>query len=167
MLDIYYTFEKIETEDFIRQILDRYYNIPNAEICKSIHGKPFIRENKIFFNATHSKGLLALAVGKRQVGLDCERLDGKARPSVLAKFTEREKGEILCSDDFYEHWTAREAYIKYHGLTLAADWRRVEYFNGKIYYSGELQQIPVLRQKLEDYTLAVCGDYSKVNLKKV
>lgn len=80
MVDIFYTFEQTDTEQFIKQILHKYYNIPNAEICKSINGKPYIKGDKVFFNATHSKGLLALAVGKRQVGLDCECLDGQGAP---------------------------------------------------------------------------------------
>ena len=79
MVDIFYTFEQTDTEQFIKQILHKYYNIPNAEICKSINGKPYIKGDKVFFNATHSKGLLALAVGKRQVGLDCECLDALDR----------------------------------------------------------------------------------------
>lgn len=167
MVDIFYTFEQTDTEQFIKQILHKYYNIPNAEICKSINGKPYIKGDKVFFNATHSKGLLALAVGKRQVGLDCECLDGKARPAVLSKFSEREKREIHCTGDFYEHWTAREAYIKYLGLTLASDWRRVEYCKGKIHYCGNLQELPVLCFKVGNYTLAVCGHYSKLNIRKI
>lgn len=86
MVDIFYTFEQTDTEQFIKQILHKYYNIPNAEICKSINGKPYIKGDKVFFNATHSKGLLALAVGKHQVGLDCECLDGKARLPYFPNF---------------------------------------------------------------------------------
>ena len=66
MIDIYYTYAQIDSESFTKFVLDRYYNIPNAQICKSIHGKPYIKGDKVFFNATHSKGLLALAVGKKR-----------------------------------------------------------------------------------------------------
>ena len=90
-----------------------------------------------------------------------------APPAVLSKFSEREKREIHCTGDFYEHWTAREAYIKYLGLTLASDWRRVEYCKGKIHYCGNLQELPVLCFKIGNYTLAVCGHYSKLNIRKI
>ena len=72
MIDIFYTYNKVSSDDFIRTILARYYNIPNATICKSINGKPYIEGRKIHFNLTHSKGLTALAVGKKRVGFDTE-----------------------------------------------------------------------------------------------
>ena len=84
MIEIYYTYQPVDSESFTRFILARYYNIPNAQICKSIHGKPYIKGDKVFFNATHSKGLLALAVGKKEVGLDIESLSGKPRPDYGA-----------------------------------------------------------------------------------
>lgn len=106
MLEIFYTKKPVLSEAFIKNILTAYYNIPNPTICKTIHGKPYLIKSKICFNLTHSKGLTALAVGKHQIGFDCESLSGKPRPAVLSKFTEREKGEILTVQDFYRHWTA-------------------------------------------------------------
>ena len=167
MIDIYYTYAQIDSESFTKFVLDRYYNIPNAQICKSIHGKPYIKGDKVFFNATHSKGLLALAVGKKEVGLDCESLLGKARPAVLNKFTEREKSEILTTSDFYAHWTARESYIKFLGATLAATWRRVEYYGGRIYFIGQPAPQKILNFSHENYTFCVCGNYSRYSLKKI
>ena len=137
MLDVYYTFSNIGSEDFTRYILDKYYNITNPEFCKTINGKPYIKGDKIFFNASHSKDMLALAVGKKSVGLDIESLSGKARPAVQKRFSEREQAEIYSTEDFYEHWTAKESYIKYLGETLAIYWRKVELYNGKIYFSGK------------------------------
>ena len=164
MIDIYYTYAQIDSESFTKFVLDRYYNIPNAQICKSIHGKPYIKGDKVFFNATHSKGLLALAVGKKEVGL---ALLGKARPAVLNKFTEREKSEILTTSDFYVHWTARESYIKFLGATLAATWRRVEYYGGRIYFIGQPAPQKILNFSHENYTFCVCGNYSRYSLKKI
>lgn len=167
MLDIYYTLNKVGSEDFIRFVLRRYYNIPNPTICKSIHGKPFIESSKIHFNLTHSRQMTALAVGKKRVGLDCEYRLGKPRPAVLSKFSEREKSEIQSSADFYSHWTARESYIKHIGETLAAYWRKVEFYRGKIYCSGEDTNIPVVQFELDDYIFSACGFYTKINLRHV
>ena len=162
MLDLYYTYEPIGSDEYIRMILSSYYNIPNPIICKSIHDKPFIEGRKNHFNLTHSRGITALAGGKKRVGLDCERLDGRARPAVLRAFTEREKTEIFGLADFYAHWTARESYIKYYGETLAACWRKVEYYGGRIYRSGELQPDKIMQFTLGEHVFSVCGDYHKV-----
>ena len=157
-----YTKKPVLSEAFIKNILTAYYNIPNPLICKSIHGKPYIEGRKIHFNLTHSRGITALAVGKKRVGLDCERLDGRARPAVLRAFSEREKREIFGLADFYAHWTARESYIKHYGLTLAAYWRKVEYCGGKIYLGGELQPDKITQFTLGDHVFSVCGDYGKI-----
>ena len=96
-----YTKKPVLSEAFIKNILTVYYNIPNPTICKTIHGKPYLLKSKICFNLTHSKGLTALAVGRRgAVGFDCEDLTGKARPAVLAKLIARERGEISSTRDF-------------------------------------------------------------------
>ena len=165
MIDIFYTFCEAESEEFIKFVLRKYYNILNPTICKTINGKPYIKGVKIHFNLSHSKGLTALAVGKKQVGFDCENLAGKARPAVLNKFSEREKAEIHSTSDFYVHWTARESYIKFLGETLAACWRKVEYVDGKIYFRGEDAHINILRFVTENTAFSVCGDYQKYSLK--
>ena len=167
MIEIYYTYQPVDSESFTRFILARYYNIPNAEICKTINGKPYVKNDKVYFNASHSKGLLALAVGKSEVGLDIESLSGKPRPAVLGKFTEREKGEISSVQDFYRHWTARESYVKYLGEQLAALWRKVEFFGGKIYVRGEEAGVPVLQFDLDGYTFSICGGYTRYGITQV
>ena len=167
MLEIFYTKQPVQSDAFIAKILGKYYNIPNPAICKSIHGKPYLQKGKICFNLTHSKGLTALAVGKHEVGFDCESLSGKPRPAVLGKFTEREKGEISSVQDFYRHWTARESYVKYLGEQLAALWRKVEFFGGKIYVRGEEAGVPVLQLDLDGYTFSICGAYTRYGITQV
>lgn len=167
MLEIFYTKQPVQSDAFIAKILGKYYNIPNPAICKSIHGKPYLQKGKICFNLTHSKGLTALAVGKHEVGFDCESLSGKPRPAVLGKFTEREKGEISSVQDFYRHWTARESYVKYLGEQLAALWRKVEFFGGKIYVRGEEACVPVLQFDLDGYTFSICGGYTRYGITQV
>ena len=167
MLEIFYTKQPVQSDAFIAKILGKYYNIPNPAICKSIHGKPYLQKGKICFNLTHSKGLTALAVGKHEVGFDCESLSGKPRPAVLGKFTEREKSEISSVQDFYRHWTARESYVKYLGEQLAALWRKVEFFGGKIYVRGEEAGVPVMQFDLDGYTFSICGGYTRYGITQV
>ena len=156
MVDLYYTYVPIHSEEFTKFILAKYYNIPNAEICKTINGKPYIKNEKVFFNASHSKGLLALAVAKKEIGLDVESLTGKPRPAVLHKFSAREKFEILSVADFYVHWTARESYIKYMAGSLAAMWRRVEFYGNKIYFLGKEADVKLIQFTLDGYSFSIC-----------
>lgn len=165
MLEIFYTKKPVHSDAFIAKILRTYYNMPNAEIRKSIHGKPYLVKGKLCFNLTHSKGLTALAVGKHEIGFDCESLAGKPRPAVLAKFSDRERSEIVTVQDFYRHWTARESYIKYLGEQLAALWRKVEFYKGCIYLRGEKADVPVLQFETENYAFSICGNYSRYSIR--
>lgn len=167
MVDIYYTSATTDSEKFTKFILSRYYNIRDPQISKTIHGKPFLKNDKVFFNASHSKGLLALAVAKSEIGLDIESLSGKARPAVLSRFTARERYEIVTLADFYTHWTARESYIKYLAGSLAELWRRVEFYGKQIYFLGKPADVNVLQFCLDGYSFSICGNFSKYNLKKI
>ena len=86
---------------------------------------------------------------------------------MLNKFSERERAEISTVSDFYAHWTARESYIKYLGETLADCWRRVEYVGGKIWFRGKLTEAVITQFELDNYVFSVCGEYTKINLKKI
>lgn len=167
MLEIFYTQQPVRSEEYIRFVLRKYYNIPNPTICKSIHGKPYIPGDKICFNLSHSKGLTALAAGKKgSVGFDCESLSGKARPAVLSRFTERERQEIGGTQDFYAHWTARESYVKYLGGSLAALWRHIEFFGGKLYVDGAETGVRVTQFDRGGYAFSFCGNYAKYSFRR-
>ena len=53
------------------------------------------------------------------------------------------------------------------GETLAAYWRKVEFYRGKIYFLGDKSDIPVLQFEIGDYVFSACGYYSKINLRRV
>ncbi len=165
MIDIYYTYANVKSDDFIIAILEKYYNIRVDALLRSINGKPFIAGRKVHFNLTHSKGLTALAVGKTRLGLDCESLDGKARPAVLQRFTEREKEEISSLSDFFAHWTARESFIKFWGESLASCWRKVEFLQGNIYFRGEKQEQQITQFTFQNYVFSLCGSDTKYTLR--
>lgn len=115
----------------------------NYEISVTENGKPYIEGNPLFFSYSHSgeRGLTAIA--DRAVGADLEICRGRIRESVLKRFSERERAEIAVERDFLLHWTAREAYVKLYGLTLADMWKRIEFFGGKIYIDGKKQPVEV------------------------
>jgi len=87
------------------------------------HGKPFLAERKdIFFNYSHSDGLIFCAVAKREVGVDIQKI--KPYNARLAKriCSEEElvqlensktKDEALC-----RIWTKKEAAAKLYGTGI-------------------------------------------------
>lgn len=73
---------------------------------------------------SHSGGLLALALGPGSCGLDLEDCGRRRHWQEIAGafFTPAEAGYLETSPDlprdFYLLWTAREAWLKFHGLSV-------------------------------------------------
>jgi phosphopantetheinyl transferase len=89
----------------LREILGRYLGLPADELRFETgqHGKPRLAapEGELEFNLSHSGSLALVAVARREVGVDVERIRSK-RPV-----------------DFYRRWADREARVKCLGTGLA------------------------------------------------
>ncbi|WP_165851822.1 4'-phosphopantetheinyl transferase family protein [Chryseobacterium pennipullorum] len=100
--------------------LRTYYNIIDAELRKTPNNKPYLKDNPVHFNISHSKDLVACVIAKFPVGIDIEFCD----PSINFQdfefqMTPAECVQICKSEDkiksFFTYWTAKEAVIKAHG----------------------------------------------------
>ena len=128
-----------------------------ATILRTPEGKPYIEGNEIYFSLSHSGNRGVVAMDEAPVGVDLEYLGERNFPAVLSRFTERERQEILTLDDFIENWTAKEAFIKMHGYTLASSLKLLEYYGGQIYFKGEKSPCEVTHYKLgKTGILAIC-----------
>lgn len=100
-------------------------SIENQEFVCDKNQKPYLAAYpNIFFNISHSGGLVACAVSDKAVGLDIQRIG-----SYRAKTAERvcnysELEQIEKSGDraseFTKIWTQKEAALKKNGVGLAA-----------------------------------------------
>ena len=113
------------------------------EILRTENGKPYIERNPIYFSLSHSGNRGIIALSDKPVGIDLELYNESLRHSVLDRFSDREKSEIADGRDFLKHWTAREAYVKLYGFTIAEMWKRVEFFGGKLYLDGQIQKVKI------------------------
>jgi 4'-phosphopantetheinyl transferase len=119
---------------FLRSVLGEHTGIEPDRLIffYSKAGKPFLdpsqNRQELYFNLTHSKELLLLAVVyRRKVGLDLEyvrpvsqsemiaqRFFSTTGQSQIAQVTPGEKDAL-----FMIFWVRREAYLKLNGLSLA------------------------------------------------
>lgn len=93
-------------------------------------GKPFLPDHpEIFFNITHSAGLVACAFHSDPVGIDAEPAGYFPEVLIGKALTEGEKNLLLsCSHDeslrqecFWRLWTLKEAYVKMSGIGVDTD----------------------------------------------
>lgn len=116
----------------VRCVLARYARLaPEALVfATNRHGRPELAPAPrvpLHFNLTHTHGLVACAVSRREVGVDVESLDRHTDVDGLV-------GDVLSAHEAYDvsttpasqrplrflhYWTLKEAYIKARGMGLA------------------------------------------------
>ena len=122
-----------------REILAGYLGVSpiRVTIGRTENGKPLLRnslEEELSFSLSHSGTWALLAIARRPVGVDVERLRSIPDAIALARrfFTSAEAARLegLGSQDlreaFLRTWVRKEAYLKGLGGTVPADLRRFE-----------------------------------------
>ena len=99
----------------------------SSNIIKNEFGKPYLENNELFFNVSHTNDYVLFAISKDEIGVDVEDLNRyKNNKSKL----DRIKSRICNSFDFEEEkkgssiiriWTIKEAFLKCIGLGLVDD----------------------------------------------
>lgn len=117
----------------VRATLTEYQPTPPGEWVFGVvaNGKPVLLQppgkQPLYFNLTHSKGRVALALGRHNlIGIDLESLKARRRSREIADrhFSPWEVEQLLALDEaaqqarFYELWTLKESYIKATGEGL-------------------------------------------------
>ena len=87
-------------------------NMDIKKIYKGQYGKPYY-DDKFYFNISHSKNYIVVAVDEDEVGIDIEE-----SRYVSPSFTKRilTKNEKVMDGDILNNWVLKEAYTKYLGV---------------------------------------------------
>jgi 4'-phosphopantetheinyl transferase len=98
------------------------------------HAQPAL--HALDFNLSHTRGLVALAVGRRRaIGIDVEHVAARTVSPRLARryFSTREAdaladvAEPLRQERFFEYWTFKESYIKARGMGMSLPLERFSF----------------------------------------
>ena len=114
MIDVFYTTKPVPSEAFVARILQERYGIFAPKFTRNAHGKPSLCGAPPFFSLSHTGGRTFAAFSDADVGLDAEWRGRPLPLAVLRRLSEAEREE-----DFFRLWTAKEAYVKYLGGSLA------------------------------------------------
>ena len=120
-----------------RTVCARYVDRPFA-IGRSPLGKPYVSGGEVEISVSHTEGATLVAVARRAVGIDIERvrplpdLDALAAAS-LGDGEARALEDLVDGDrvaSFYRFWVRKEALLKARGCGLAVDPRAVDTTQG-------------------------------------
>ena len=151
-MKIFYTFLPVSGKAFTEAVLKREYKIDCHVFKSTKHGKPYLENPPVRFNLTHSGKLTALAAGECEVGLDAAECKERNLAALSKRLTPAER-----SEDFFRLWTAKEAYVKYNGATLAEKLPRLEFRGGALYEDGAPVPVNLCFFRIENYQLALCS----------
>ena len=145
-----YIKENANAKELLKESLKKDYNISDYEIIYNEYNKPYLKNEKIYFNISHDNGTTVLVVSDKEIGVDVEYFTYKE--SVVRKyFTNNEQNEILNSTnkeyDFTRIWVMKEAFIKMKGIGIPYGLINVDTTKIK-------EQIELIEN--EKYLIAIC-----------
>lgn len=150
-MDIFYTKNKENSGEYARKILKERYGVRAPHLETGEFGKPYLTNAPYFFSISHTKTLLAVAVSHTEVGLDVEDTTRSIPKSIRNRLTKQEQNE-----DFFAVWTAKEAYIKYLGETLARRYAALEYYENTLFNNKKAISVVINHIFAEDYLFCTC-----------
>ena len=99
------------------------FNYEELSFYTNKDGKPYIKDNPIYFNISHSNDFVVVVISNKEIGIDIEKIRD-TNINIINQFcTDKEKEYILNSSNIYKSlfniYTLKEAYIKMKGTNLS------------------------------------------------
>lgn len=144
-----YLKENISSKELLTKVL-KDEKVTNAEIVYNEHGKPYLKNNELYFNISHDKNITVLVTSDKEIGVDLEYLTYK--PSVVNKyFTPREQEIVKNSKnkayDFTKIWVMKESYVKMLGIGILYGLEKVDTIN-------LIKKFEIIDKK--EYLISIC-----------
>jgi len=113
-----YIRKNIDSKTLLNEILKKE-NINKYELIYNEYGKPYLKDNKLFFNISHSKDIIVIAISDKEIGIDIQHITYKV--NALYKSYTEEEIKLVGNDKylFTEMWVMKEAYVKMLGKGLS------------------------------------------------
>lgn len=119
-------------------------------ICRTQKGKPYLKGFPGNISVSHSDDLWVCSIGSSQNGIDIQNMNHSNYEAISHRFFQLDEQEAVRQGGiqaFMSIWCRKEAFIKYHGLTIGdtIDWLNVAkdgcpldqmaYMDHQIYFS--------------------------------
>ena len=139
---VYFTDEQTESRAFVTRILQEVYRLPAPQFLRGEHGKPRLVGAPLCFNLSHTHGRTFAVFSVKDVALP---------KACLARLTAAERQE-----NFFRLWTAKEAYVKYRGGTLAAMLPALRFEGGRLTEGGIPVDAHLAFAEADGFCIALC-----------
>ena len=158
-------------EALVRYIGTTQFNLKTHQLTfiKNKYGKPYIYDNPIFFNISHSGNWVVCAFSSSEIGVDIEKIKEMKLSIAKSFFSGYEYATLLNMNDaqqldyFYTIWTLKESYIKWLGTGLSTPLNSFSFdLNNKnvlLSHNENIQNNLCFKQySISEYKLSVCSE---------
>ena len=109
------------TEAFQRYLYNRY-SLKNFDICYNKYGKPYFKDNELYFNISHSGAWVICAVNEHEIGIDLQCIN-KRKNNFFREYLSLDEQQLSIKSwnqdkIFTLIWILKESYSKYKGSGL-------------------------------------------------
>lgn len=114
----------------------------NFTLSNKENGMPYLEGSNLFVSISHSAEGVVCAISETTIGIDIEKIKTVTEKFINYVCNDKEKEYIFAEPTalpqrFFAVWTAKEAYLKKHGLQLG-DIRTIDTFSfEKQFYTTE------------------------------
>lgn len=119
-------------ELLINYILKKNFNQSyfNKKIFLSSYGKPYLVNSNFHFNISHSGNWVVCCVSKQQIGIDIEKVTNFNWKNISSRFFSESENKYITNSSnpihsFFRFWTMKESFIKYHGISLDSNIKKI------------------------------------------
>ena len=111
----------------------------SIKIAYNKFGKPYLKKEKVFFNASSSTHHFSIAISRDfSLGLDIEDISPLQKGVLCEAFTDTEYAYINNSSlRFYKIWTRKESLLKFDSRGLSIDPSSIEVLEQEIKWNGK------------------------------
>lgn len=140
-----------------KQEIDRL--LKDYQIIYNEYGKPYIKENKFYFNKSHTKNLCALIMDDKECGIDIEQIR-KYNEKMANKILSNEEIKYINSKNKKDYfftliWTLKESYLKALGTGINVPLKNISFVkNNKIRFKQKEYNFKIIR--IHNYIVTSC-----------
>lgn len=156
------TRQSVIGELLLSNLLDKYYNLDynDLEFKFNKDNKPFIVNNNIFYNISHSSNYVITVVSDKEIGIDIEKIRETNIKSINYFASSKEKEYILLEHNnlfkrLFEIYTLKEAYIKMVGKSVF-DIRNVEFTISNNHINCSDINVKCYSFIYDNYVISIC-----------
>ena len=161
--------QKARQELYTGYLLRKYLGVKEeGDLSFGEDGKPYLTNGSCFFNVSHCKDMVALAIADKEVGVDLERIRPYHRGTAQKVFLEEEVGYLESLEkgerdkEFIKLWTCCEAALKVGGTGFHNSWEEIRKIRSSVVtQTVSLEGSFVTIAANEEFILKICKNSSK------